>query len=160
MAPGGCPDSFVSGLSVPFLPLMMWGPRAEGARAGVPWHPVTDPISRWPWTEMWAKVGTNPTREGTMPRRVWSLRKVNYLTLFSWVFTRTLFVDMWHILLGVLWDTNLGTNLDLGFSFLAPSQNELRVLKHTNTSPLPHFFPPTVLGWCSHIGIVFKSSGV
>lgn len=56
MAPGGCPDSFFSGLSVPLLPLMMCGPRPEDARAGVAWHPVTDAVNRWPWTEMWSKM--------------------------------------------------------------------------------------------------------
>lgn len=56
MAPGGCPDSFFSGLSVPLLPLMMCGPRPEDARAGVAWHPVTDAVNRWPWTEIWSKM--------------------------------------------------------------------------------------------------------
>ena len=56
MAPGGCPDSFFSGLSVPLLPLMMCGPRPEDAWAGVAWHPVTDAVNRWPWTEMWSKM--------------------------------------------------------------------------------------------------------
>ena len=42
--------------SVPLLPWMMCGPRPEGVRVGVPQHPVTDAISRWPWTEMWSKM--------------------------------------------------------------------------------------------------------
>lgn len=42
--------------SVPLLPLIMCGPRPEGVRVGVPQHPVTDAISRWPWTEMWSKM--------------------------------------------------------------------------------------------------------
>lgn len=70
MTPGG-PDSFFSGLCA-FASFDNVWTQARGCPAGVPQHPVTDAISRWPWTEMWSKwlgkVGMPPTRRCTMLR--------------------------------------------------------------------------------------------